>query len=72
MGVGELRFPDGFSEADEQEAEVRGYLVGAVVELAGGVRYPVTFYDPVRLWQTMSSWRRNFFSEGPSGSRSGG
>ena len=46
-----FRYP--FDEAAAYEAEARGYLAYAVVELSNGTRYPVVFYDPVRLQQDL-------------------
>src|SRR5262249_2127666 len=40
-----------FDERAEWEMSARGYLSHATVELAAGQRYPVCFYDPVRLRQ---------------------
>ena len=46
-----FRYP--FDEAAAYDAEVRGYLAYASVELSDGSRYPVVFYDPVRLQQDL-------------------
>jgi hypothetical protein len=48
-----LVFKYPFDEAAAYEAEARGYLSYAVVELSNGTRYPVVFYDPVRLQQDL-------------------
>jgi hypothetical protein len=48
-----LVFQHPFDEAAAYEAEVRGYLGYAAVELSDGTRYPVVFYDPVRLQQDL-------------------
>ncbi len=50
-----IHFPDWFDERGEWEAEMKGWLPGAAVELAGGTRYPVFFYDPVRLRQDLDA-----------------
>ena len=36
------------------EAEVKGYFSGAIITV-GGTRYPLNFYDPVRLKQEIES-----------------
>ena len=46
-----FRYP--FDEAAAYDAEARGYLAYASVELSDGNRYPVVFYDPVRLQQDL-------------------
>jgi hypothetical protein len=46
-----FRYP--FDEAAAHDAEARGYLAYAAVELSDGIRYPVVFYDPVRLQQDL-------------------
>jgi hypothetical protein len=48
-----LELPAWFDEQSAYETPHRGYLDGAVVRLADGSRYPVTFYDPVRLGQDL-------------------
>jgi hypothetical protein len=48
-----LVFKHPFDEAAAYEAEARGYLGYAAVELSDGTRYPVVFYDPVRLQQDL-------------------
>ncbi len=48
-----LVFKRPFDEAAAYEAEARGYLAYAAVELNDGTRYPVVFYDPVRLQQDL-------------------
>jgi hypothetical protein len=47
-------FPDWYDERAEAEAEDKGWLQGVRVELADGGRYPVHFYDPVRLAQDLA------------------
>jgi hypothetical protein len=46
-----LHYPAGYDDRVEAEMTEKGYLPGAVVELADGSRYELTFYDPVRLAQ---------------------
>src|SRR5262249_36571587 len=46
-----FRYP--FDEAAASDAESRGYLSYAFVESRNGTRYPVVFYDPVRLQQDL-------------------
>ncbi len=48
-----LVFKYPFDEAAAYDAEARGYLAYASVELSDGTRYPVVFYDPVRLQQDL-------------------
>ena len=48
-----LVFKYPFDEAAAYDAEARGYLAYAAVELDNGTRYPVVFYDPVRLQQDL-------------------
>jgi hypothetical protein len=45
---------------------LRGYFSGVTVELVDGLRYPVSFYDPVRLRETLETdvrWGNPFFTE---------
>ncbi len=61
-----VRFPDWYDELAEVEAEHKGWLQGVEVELDDGTRYPVTFYDPVRLAQDLAEeakWDRPFIAE---------
>jgi hypothetical protein len=44
-------FPAGFDERAEYEMEHKGHLCGGEVELEDGRRFPVTFFDLVRLSQ---------------------
>lgn len=46
-----LVFQCDFDERAAFEAESRGFLSHVAVELDDGSRYPVIFYDPVRLQQ---------------------
>src|SRR5271166_6440283 len=48
-----IHFPDWFDDRAAWEAEDKGWLPGVTVELADGSRYPVFFYDPVRLSQDL-------------------
>jgi hypothetical protein len=50
-----IRFPNDLDERDEYEMPLRGYCSDVIVELANGNRYPLYFYDPVRLTQTLAS-----------------
>jgi hypothetical protein len=50
-----IHFPDWFDERAEWEVESKGWLQGVTVELADGARYPVFFYDPVRLSQDLDT-----------------
>lgn len=60
--------PADYDQYDWSLAESKGYLEDVVVDLAGGRRVTVTFYDPVRLAQdieaemsegiTSISWKR--------------
>jgi hypothetical protein len=61
-----LVFEDGFSERDQMEARMRGYRSHVWVELDDGSRHRVTFYDVVRLSQTLEdeiSAGRPYFAE---------
>jgi hypothetical protein len=61
-----LVFKYPFDEATARDAEARGYLAYAAVELNNGKRYPVVFYDPVRLQQDLeveASEGRAFIAE---------
>ncbi|HEX5005680.1 MAG TPA: hypothetical protein VFV70_01125, partial [Hyphomonadaceae bacterium] len=44
-----LHFPPSFNEQAEQEAQTRGFLAGAEVELADGSRHGVHFTNASRL-----------------------
>jgi hypothetical protein len=46
-------FPDGYDERAELETPAKGWLSGVEVHLEDGRRYALTFYDPVRLGQTL-------------------
>jgi hypothetical protein len=51
--VPKLVFRHPFDAMAAHDAEVRGYLGYAAVELKDGKRYPVVFYDPIRLQQDL-------------------
>ncbi|MGL6095067.1 MAG: hypothetical protein ACRC7O_04605 [Fimbriiglobus sp.] len=46
-------FPEWYDDRAEWEAESKGWLPGVEVEFLSGARYPITFYDPVRLSQDL-------------------
>lgn len=48
-----LIFEGGYHPIDEHETPWRGYRSNVAVEMGDGTRYPITFYDPVRLKQTL-------------------
>lgn len=48
-----VHFPEWYDDRAEWEAEAKGWLPEVQVELADGHRYPVTFFDPVRLGQDL-------------------
>lgn len=48
-----LIFEGNFDDLAAFEAQSRGYLSHVAVELDDGARYPVIFYDPVRLQQDL-------------------
>ncbi len=50
-----FHFPADFDDRAEFEMTPKGYLTGGSVELQDGRRYPVTFYDPVRLAQDVEA-----------------
>lgn len=61
-----LHFPDDWDERAEYEMPLKGHLNGATVETAEGVRFPVFFFDPVRLQQELemeSAAGRPFIAE---------
>lgn len=51
-------FPPEFDERAEYEMTLKGHLWGGEVELADGRRFPVTFFDPVRLSQDLEAAAR--------------
>ena len=51
--TGRLVFAQGFSEQTILEAQNRGYLSHAMVELDGNRFFAVFFYDPIRLQQDL-------------------
>lgn len=48
-----LTFKYPFGDREAYEAEARGYLGYAVVELEDSSKIPVVFYDPIRLQQDL-------------------
>jgi hypothetical protein len=46
-------FPDGYDARREFETSERGYLSQVVVQVEGGKRYRLFFYDPVRMQQDL-------------------
>jgi hypothetical protein len=61
-----LDYEGGFDENDEYEAAARGYRSHVWVVLSDGRRKQLTFYDPVRLKQTLDDECRSgrlFFTE---------
>lgn len=48
-----LIFEGGFDERDAYETPLRGYRTHVVVQLKSGEKFPITFYDPVRLRQEL-------------------
>jgi hypothetical protein len=54
-----FHFPPDFDEQAEYEMTPKGYLCGGEVELADGRRFPVTFFDPVRLAQDLEEMARH-------------
>ncbi len=44
-----------FDEREAAECQARGYRSHVWAELASGERYPLVFYDPVRLAQDLES-----------------
>jgi hypothetical protein len=61
-----LIFEGGYGERDEFETPLRGYRSDVLAELDDGYAYRVTFYDPVRLAQTVEDDTRSgtpYFAE---------
>jgi hypothetical protein len=50
-----FHFPPEFDDRAEHEMELKGHLNGGQVELADGRRFPIFFFDPVRLSQESES-----------------
>ncbi len=48
-----LIFIYGFDERKEDEANARGYVNHVLVQIRSGNKYPVVFYDLVRLGQDL-------------------
>lgn len=57
-GKPRLIFEGGFSERDAFEAKASGYRSHVWAELPCGDRYPLVFYDPVRLSQDLEEESR--------------
>ena len=53
-----LTFEGGFDEREAFEARARGYRDHVIVELDNSNRYPVVFYDAVRLKQDLEDEAR--------------
>src|SRR6516225_5260619 len=49
-----FHFPPEFDDRAEYEMELRVHLNGGQVELADGRRFPIFFFDPVRLSQELA------------------
>jgi hypothetical protein len=61
-----LAFEGGYGERDEFETPLRGYRSDVLAELDDGSVYRITFYDPVRLTQTVEDDARSgtpYFTE---------
>ena len=50
-----LILPEGFNERSAYEANAKGWMV-AQLEADDGRRYPLFFYDPVRLQQDLETY----------------
>ncbi|MGL4555386.1 MAG: hypothetical protein ACRC33_29815 [Gemmataceae bacterium] len=48
-----VTFPDGYDDRAALETPAKGHLQGVEVRLRDGTAVPLTFYDPVRLQQTL-------------------
>lgn len=53
-----VHFPEAYDERGEWEVEAKGWLQGVQVELTDGSRFPLFFYDPVRLSQDLEADRK--------------
>jgi hypothetical protein len=53
-----LEVPESFGEQAAYETLCRGFFAGAIVRVADGSRYPVCFYDPIRLGQDLEEEAR--------------
>lgn len=53
-----FHFPEEFDDRAEYEMALKGHLGYSEVELPGGSRYPVFFFDPIRLRQELESVTR--------------
>lgn len=50
-----LHFKHGFDSAQQADAEARGWLGDVIAESHDGRRYPVVFWDAVRLAQDLEA-----------------
>jgi len=53
LEAGRVHFPEWYDERGEWEAESKGWLQGVEFVSTDGLRYPLFFYDPVRLGQDL-------------------
>ena len=53
-----FHFPPDFDERAEYEMTLKGHLCGGEIELPAGRRFPITFFDPVRLSQDLEMTSR--------------
>jgi hypothetical protein len=53
-----FHFPLDFDDRAEYEMALKGHLCGGEVEFRDGRRFPVTFFDPVRLAQDLETMSR--------------
>ena len=61
-----VHFPKDMQPIDEHYMPMRGYCEGVTVELADGTVYPLYFYDPTRVKQTVEHEARSgrgFYTE---------
>ena len=58
-----LVFPHGFNERDCFEAPEKGWFGPIIVELSAGTQYVVTFYDPIRLAQDITTAGTTWLAE---------
>jgi hypothetical protein len=62
----QVLFPDWFEARAELETPAKGHLHGVQVQLEDGATFALTFYDPIRLQQTLEDdvhAGRGFFAE---------
>jgi hypothetical protein len=48
-----IHFPEYYDERGEWEADQKGWLPGVVIEVPNCGRFPVIFFDPVRVAQDL-------------------